>query len=109
MFDEFGQARGNDLPGEAELILEPAALDLGATDGELRPVVVDLLLVVTAHDEGDGFGELECWATVECGELLAVEFEGDGEDGALRPPGRCRYCVMRRKLCSALIDSPFVL
>ena len=48
--------------------------------GELRPVVVDLLLGVAADDEGDCFGEFEDGAAVERGELLAVELEGDGED-----------------------------
>ena len=72
--------RGNDLPGDAELVFEPAALTLLASSGdELRPVVVDFLLVVAAYDEGDGFGKVEHRAAVECDELLAVEFEGDGE------------------------------
>ena len=51
MFDEFGQARGNDLPSEAELVFEPAALNLAAAGSELRPVIVDFLLRVAAHNE----------------------------------------------------------
>src|SRR4051812_33474724 len=44
---------GDDLPGDIELVLEPAALALLAAVGEPGPVVVGLLLV-GAHDlEGD--------------------------------------------------------
>src|SRR6185312_2090885 len=44
MFDEVGQACGHNLPAEAELVLEPAALNLAAPGGELRVVVVNVLL-----------------------------------------------------------------
>jgi hypothetical protein len=52
VFDELGEGRGDDLPGNPELVFEPAALDLGAAAGEFGPVVIDLLLVVAAYDEG---------------------------------------------------------
>jgi hypothetical protein len=77
--DELGQAGGDDLPSDAELVFEPAALDLFAAFGEFGPVVVDFLLSVAADDEGDGLGEFKSGATVEGGEFLAFELEGDGE------------------------------
>src|ERR1700739_4991892 len=52
-FYEFGEAGGDDLPGDTELVFEPSALDLFAAGGEFRPVVVDLLLGVATDDEGD--------------------------------------------------------
>jgi hypothetical protein len=79
VLDEVGKTSGYDLPGEAELVLEPATLTLAAAGSEFRPVVVDLLLGVTAHDKGDGFVEFEERAAIERGELLAIEFEGYGE------------------------------
>ncbi len=39
VFDEVRQACGHDLPGEAELVLEPAALNLAAASRELRPIM----------------------------------------------------------------------
>ena len=42
---------------EPELILQPAALNLAASGGELCPVVVHLLLRVAAHNKRDGFSE----------------------------------------------------
>ena len=83
MFEEIGKARGNDLPGEAKLVFEPAALALAAAfGGEPGPVVIDFLLGVATHDEGDGFVEFEQRAAVERGELLAIEFEFNREDAA---------------------------
>src|SRR4051812_41946608 len=80
---------GGDLPGDAELVLEPAALALLAALGEPVPVVVGLLLVL-AHDlEGDRLGEPELRAAVQAEVLLAVEGEADGEDVAL--PHRRRH------------------
>ena len=60
----------DDLPGQAVLVLEPAALACAVRrPGELVPVVVDLLLVLAADVEGDGLGELELRAAVERDEL----------------------------------------
>src|SRR5437762_4254366 len=47
------------------------------------PVVIDFLLGVAADDEGYRFVEFELRTAVDCGELLAIEFEFDGEDAAL--------------------------
>jgi hypothetical protein len=82
VLDELRQAAGGDLPGEAESVLKPAALDFFATGGELGPVVVYFLLGVAADDERDGIGERVHWSAVERSELLAVEFESDSEDAA---------------------------
>src|SRR5207249_12130182 len=49
----FVHLHGNDLPREPILILQPAAL-LGFGDrGEFLPVVIDLVLCLAVHDEGD--------------------------------------------------------
>ena len=74
---------GNDLPGDAELVLEPAALALLAALGQPVPVVVGLLLVLADDLEGDRLGERELRPAVEGGVLLAVEGEVDGQDVAL--------------------------
>ena len=84
MAEQFGYFRGDDLPGQSELVFDPAALAAGRIRGELGPIIVNLLLGIAPHDEGDGFGEFENGATVQGRELLAVEFEGDGENGAFR-------------------------
>src|SRR5689334_10195988 len=72
------------LPGQAVLVLEPAAhvrLRIAA-GGQLAPVVIELLLVLDIHLQGDRFVELEEGSAVECREGLAVEFELHGEHGA---------------------------
>src|SRR5207245_11471039 len=74
----------DDLPRQAVAVLEPPARALLATLGELAPVVVDLVLVGAVDQQGDGPVERELWTAVEGGELLAVEHELDGEDGASR-------------------------
>ena len=57
---------GNDLPGEAEPVLQPAALAfLAASGDEGVPVLVDFLLVTALHEEGDGFGESEFRPAIE--------------------------------------------
>src|SRR5206468_13129427 len=49
------------------------------------PEVVDLLLRRAVDDERDGLGELLRRATVQGGELLPFELEGDEHDAPLRP------------------------
>jgi hypothetical protein len=49
--DEVGQARGHNLPGESELVLEPAALTLAPSGSQLLPVVVHLLLRIAPHEK----------------------------------------------------------
>src|SRR4051812_29746286 len=80
---QLEEATRHDLPGDAELVLEPTALALlAAAREQALPVVVDLRLVLAVDDEGDGFVELKMRTAVERGELLAVELERDGHDGA---------------------------
>jgi hypothetical protein len=85
MLDEIGQPRGHDLPRQSELVLEPAALNLAAAGGELRPVFVNVLLRVAPHDKRNRFGKFVIGATVEGGKFLATKLEGNGEDAALGP------------------------
>ena len=84
---EFAQDGGNDLPGEAEFVFQPAALDFLTADGEFLPIVIDFLLRLAIDDEGEGFGELEVRAAVQGDEFLAIELELDGHDRALWPAG----------------------
>ena len=73
---------GHDLPGQAVLVLEPAARALLAALGELVPVVVDLVLVGAVDQQRDRLVEGELRAAVDGGELLAVEHEVDGQHRA---------------------------
>ena len=57
--DEVEGAGEDDLPVEAELVLEPAAGDFAAAVGDERPVVVDFFLRIAVDDKGDGLGELK--------------------------------------------------
>src|SRR3954463_13207219 len=83
--DELGQRLGHDLPRQAVLVLEPAALHfLAAARSELVPAVVDLLLVRAVHDERHRLVELEDRPAVQRDELLALDLEVHGHHGALR-------------------------
>src|SRR6266849_9050637 len=64
------ECRWDDLPREAVLVLQPAAAVLRTALGELLPQRVDLLLRLTIHEEGDGFGERELRSSVEGHEFL---------------------------------------
>src|ERR1700722_4229734 len=79
LLDQVGQAGGDDLPGKAKLVFEPATLPVAAASGKFRPIIVDLLLRVAPDDKGNRFRELEERAAVECRKRLAVEFKSDGE------------------------------
>src|SRR5260370_27222894 len=82
--NQLTHVRGNDLPGEAELVGEPAALYLLASGRKLLPKVVDLLLRVTLHDQRDGRREGEPRTAVESHDLVSVELEHDHHDSSLR-------------------------
>ena len=70
---EFADVGRNDLPGEAELVLEPAAHAFLASVGrEFGPVVVNFVLRFARDDEGDCICEFELRAGVKRGEFLAV-------------------------------------
>src|SRR5262249_3453321 len=70
--------------GQAEPVLQPAALDLAAARGQLVPVVVDLGLVLAVDHERDGLGETVHRPAVQGREGLAVELESHRHDAALR-------------------------
>jgi hypothetical protein len=79
-------------------------LALAASLGsELRPVVIHFFLRVATHDKRDRFSEVELWAAIECGELLAVELEFDGEDAAFRA-GTCFGCTYPVEATGVLED-----
>src|SRR5438093_11121092 len=78
------QDRRNDLPRHAEAILEPAALHFLAARGQLLPEMVHFLLRLAVHHQRDRLGELEERPAIERHEPLAIQFELDGHDRALR-------------------------
>src|SRR4051812_39279432 len=85
---QLDHPRRHHLPGQPELVLDPATLlRLGITTlAELVPVVVHLFLVSTHDLKRDRFGELELGAAIQSGERLSVELELDGENLARRLP-----------------------
>ena len=79
------------------LSLEPATSRFLAASRKLLPEVIDLLLRLAAHEERDGFRELELRPAVQRVELLAIEHKGRGHRGDadnLRVPedGRVKCC-----------------
>lgn len=84
VLEELGHEAGDDLPGEAEFVLQPAALLARrvAAFVEAVPVEIEFVLGVALDLEGHGFGELEDGAAVQGGEGLAAELEDDGHDAA---------------------------
>src|SRR5215510_6544134 len=71
----FSERGGDDLPGNAEFILQPAAGLFAAFLGQSVPEVVDLFLGVAINLEGHGLAELELWPAIERHERLPVDFE----------------------------------
>ena len=49
--NQLRQTRGHDLPTKTELVLEPAALNLGSPGRELGPILIHFLLRVASHNE----------------------------------------------------------
>src|ERR1043166_5271555 len=84
---------GDHLPGEAILVLEPAALPLAPAFGEPGPILVDLLLILAVHRQRDRLGELENRTTIESQELLARDLEFDPHDRPSGPARRLRAGV----------------
>src|SRR2546425_13190496 len=82
------QGGWNNLPRQAELVLEPAAHLLFSAGGELLPQLVDLFLGLAIHDERYGLRELELRTAVQGDEFLPVQLEIRGHDRALRPGSR---------------------
>src|ERR1700694_268930 len=70
------QRRGDNLPGNAEPIFEPAARSfLSAALSQPLPNLIELVLRLTGGDEGERFGERKRRAAIEGRVLLSVEFE----------------------------------
>src|SRR5437773_6807282 len=86
--EELRQRGRNDLPRQAELVLEPAAHLLLSAGGELLPLLVDLFLGLAIHDERYGLRDLEPRPAVQGDEFLPVQLEHRGHDRALRPRSR---------------------
>src|SRR5262249_12366121 len=84
--DECGR---HDLPGYAELVLEPGAATRLTACGKLLPVMVDLGLGFAVDDHRDRFGELEHRPAVESGEWEPVELECHDHAAALRHGSNC--------------------
>ena len=63
--DELHESPRDNLPGEAERILDPAARGRGRAGGdELVPVLIDLALALAVDIEREAFGEREVRASV---------------------------------------------
>src|SRR5580704_10758827 len=76
--EQLRQDLGYNLPGEAKLILQPAALlrlRIAAL-GQPLPVVIHFLLGRALNLKRDGLVELENGSTVERGEGLSVQLKG---------------------------------
>src|SRR6516162_4387784 len=76
----LGQRLRDDLPREAEPVLEPTAGSLFAVLCQLAPEVVDLLLRFAVHLERHRLVELEMRAAVQRQEFLPFELELHGHD-----------------------------
>src|SRR5881396_3254200 len=81
----------DDLPRQAEAVLQPAAdAGLSPAGDEGVPVLVDLSLILAVDRERDRFVELEVGTAVESDERLAGDGEVDCQNNAGRPARRVR-------------------
>ena len=80
--EQLGQGGRHDLPGEAVLVLQPAALRELAAFAQLLPVVVDLVLRFAGDLERYRLVELELRPAVEGHELQPHDLEGGGDHRA---------------------------
>src|SRR5665213_2487054 len=78
----FEQTPRKHLPGQAELVLQPATLAFAAALGQSGPVVIDFFLGLAGNLKRDRFAELESRTAVQAGEFLSVQFEVDGQHRA---------------------------
>ena len=81
--ESFAESGGDDLPGEAEFVFEPAASAGFSAGGKFFPEVVDFRLRFAVDEEGYGFGEGKLGTAVQGHEGLSFEFKGCGHDGSL--------------------------
>src|SRR5262245_44475798 len=83
--EELVQPLRDDLPRQAEAVLQPTAHAVfAATLDEGAPVAVDFGLVLAVDDERDRFAERELRPAVEAYEWHATQGEVDGQDVAFR-------------------------
>src|SRR4029077_12185156 len=75
------QHRRDDLPGDAVLVLQPAARALLPALRQPAPEMIDLRLCRAGNLERDRLVELEMRAAVERGKGLAVDLKLDNHDG----------------------------
>src|SRR5262249_22913267 len=80
VLQHLGQRSRDDLPREAELVLEPTVGSLFTVLCELAPEVVDLLLGFAVDLERHRLVKLEMRAAVESQEFLPFDFELHGHD-----------------------------
>src|SRR5439155_436365 len=85
----LAQDGGNDLPRQAILVLQPAALIFSPAGQQLLPQLVHFLLCLAVHEQRDRRCELELRAAIEGVKLLSLELESRGHHGSLRA-GPCR-------------------
>src|SRR5690606_490611 len=82
--DQVHETPRDDLPGDAELIGDPAALRRGrAGTDQLVPVLVDLFLALAVDKERETLGECEVRATVVPHEGLTTDDEFGGSNWAV--------------------------
>src|SRR6266487_1264116 len=96
VMQHLDQRRGNNLPGQSELVFEPTALRfLSAISAEFLPEIIDFFLRVAVHDKRNRFIKFEHWAAVERCEFLAFELELDSHDRSRRSSSSlfCRFAV----------------
>ena len=79
---QLAQRLGNDLPGEPEFVLEPAALAFVASRGEPVPEFIDFLLGFATDEERDRLGEFEMRTAIQRHEFLALQLEISHHQGA---------------------------
>src|SRR5690606_9961602 len=110
--EQARQRARNDLPGDAEAVLQPTALaGLPALD-EPPPVVVDLLLIGAVDVQRDGLVELELGPAVEGVERHSADLEGHAgarlarwraaEDLGVEARGFLRLAVEPQERCHLL-------
>ena len=78
---QFEDFPGRDLPGKAVTVLQPASGEGYTAFQQLFPVIVDLLLGIAAHHQGNRLVELELRPAIESDELLAPQAELNGHHG----------------------------
>src|SRR5687768_15191126 len=97
----LGQHPRRDLPGDAPLVLAPAALAfLTAIVDDGVPVAIGLFLIVGSDLEREGFVMLERWTAVEADAGYPGDCEFDHQDIALLAGGVVAGCTEDGTQCA---------